>query len=102
MTIKVGVRLASAVCDTQVIVVRPPAQDVTITCGGAPMYALGQTPPEVGAAEVDRERATLMGKRYIHPELGLELLCTKPGDGTLRANGALLELKQAKSLPSSD
>ncbi|HVW44062.1 MAG TPA: hypothetical protein VHC18_22195 [Amycolatopsis sp.] len=102
MTIKVGARLASAVCATQVIVVRPPAEEVTITCGGAPMYPVGETPPEAGVPEVDRERPAVMGKRYVHPELGLELLCTKPGDGTLRANGAILEIKQAKALPSSD
>lgn len=102
MTIKVGARLASAVCDTQVIVVRPPTEEVTITCGGAPMYPVGEAPPEPADSPVDRARATVMGKRYVHPELGLELLCTKPGDGTLRANGAILEIKQAKALPSSD
>ncbi|KAA9157341.1 hypothetical protein FPZ12_025440 [Amycolatopsis acidicola] len=100
---KVGDRLVSPVCGTQVIVVRPPKKAVAITCGGAPMSRLGEEPaePPAGTA-VDRERGTLMGKRYVHPGLGLELLCTKPGDGTLRADGLVLEIKEARSLPSSD
>ena len=32
----------------------------------------------------------------------LELLCTKPGEGSLAAGGAPLTLKEAKPLPSSD
>ena len=45
---------------------------------------------------------TLMGKRYAEPDVGLELLCTKPGAGTLTCNGAPIALKDAKPLPSSD
>jgi hypothetical protein len=103
MLIKVGDRLVSTVCDTQVIVVRPPKRGVAITCGGVPMRPAGAefAQPPAGTP-VDRERGTVMGKRYVHPELGLELLCTKPGDGTLRAEGLVMEIKQAKSLPSSD
>ena len=32
----------------------------------------------------------------------LELLCTKPGEGSLGAAGAPLAIKEAKPLPSSD
>jgi hypothetical protein len=32
----------------------------------------------------------------------LELLCTKPGHGTLAAGGMALTVKGAKPLPSSD
>ncbi|MFD4255376.1 hypothetical protein [Amycolatopsis thermoflava] len=102
MLVRVGDRLASAVCGTQVIVVRPPRKAVTITCGGEPMRPLAEAPAEGQGTPVDTERGTLLGKRYIHPEYGLELLCTKPGDGTLRADGVILEIKEAKSLPSSD
>lgn len=103
MVIKVGDRLASVVCETQVIVVRPPKGEVTITCGGAPMQPLGEAPGERAPdALVDRERPTQLGKRYVSPDLGLELLCTKAGDGTLRADGTVMDIKEAKSLPSSD
>ncbi|MFJ8816531.1 hypothetical protein [Amycolatopsis thermoflava] len=101
MLVRVGDRLASAVCGTQVIVVRPPRKAVTITCGGEPMRPLAEAGEPTGSP-VDAERGTLLGKRYVHPEHGLELLCTKPGDGTLRADGVILEIKEAKSLPSSD
>ena len=43
-----------------------------------------------------------MGKRYVNEAGDLELLCTKPGDGALSAAGALLAVKGAKPLPSSD
>ena len=32
----------------------------------------------------------------------IEVLCTKPGDGSLSAGGDVLQLKEAKPLPSSD
>ena len=33
---------------------------------------------------------------------GIELLCTKAGEGSLSLDGAPLPLKEAKPLPSSD
>ena len=36
------------------------------------------------------------------PELGLEVLCTKGGDGALSVGDAPLLVKGAKPLPSSD
>jgi hypothetical protein len=36
------------------------------------------------------------------PESGLELLCTKPGDGALSCNGKPIGMKGAKPLPASD
>jgi hypothetical protein len=98
MTPKVGDRLGSAACDTEVIVVRPPTTDVELTCGGAPMTAAPAPTPATPAAE----EGTLLGKRYTDPESGLELLCTKAGTGTLRVGGVPLSIKQAKNLPSSD
>ena len=50
----------------------------------------------------DGDEPTLLGKRYVHEDSGLELLCTKGGAGTLRVDGAPLGIKQAKNLPSSD
>jgi len=101
--LSVGERLGSTVCSTEVIVVRPPATEVDLTCGGRPMAPL---PREVGAevgAEVGEDGpGTLVGKRYADPGTGLELLCTKAGAGRLRVGDHVLDIKQAKNLPSSD
>ncbi|RLV48318.1 hypothetical protein D9V37_14745 [Nocardioides mangrovicus] len=95
----VGERLGSTVCDTEVIVVRPPSQDVDLTCGGQPMAPL---PAETKEAVGEDGPGTLVGKRYSDPGSGLELLCTRPGAGQLRVGGTVLGVKQAKNLPSSD
>jgi len=47
-------------------------------------------------------RGTLLGKRYADGDTGLELLCTKAGEGSLSLGGTPLALKEAKPLPSSD
>ena len=52
--------------------------------------------------EVTSDGGTVLGKRYTNDAADLELLCTKPGDGSLGANGEALVLKEAKALPSSD
>ncbi len=43
-----------------------------------------------------------MGKRYADEALGLELLVTKPGAGTLSIGETAIALTDAKPLPSSD
>jgi hypothetical protein len=95
----VGERLGSTACATEVIVVRPPAEDVDLTCGGQPMVPV---PAEPGTAVEDDGPGTLVGKRYVDEETGVELLCTKGGAGQLRIAGRVLGIKQAKNLPSSD
>ena len=45
---------------------------------------------------------TQIGKRYVNEAGDLELLCTKPGEGSLASGGTALTLKSAKPLPSSD
>jgi len=99
-----GKKLASTVCGTEVIIVRPPSGPVAVECGGAPMVPADEAPDEGGRGSVDPAHAegTLLGKRYVHEASGLELLCTKPGDGSLSSEGAPLPLKEAKPLPSSD
>ncbi len=97
-----GLRLKSAVCTTEVMVVAAPEAEIEITCGGAPLVALGEaTQSSVKIAE-SAAGGTLLGKRYVDTAGGLEILCTKPGKGSLAAGGALLVLKGAKPLPSSD
>jgi hypothetical protein len=97
--LKAGIRIQSAVCSTEVMVIQAPAGDVDVRCGGAPMLALGQ--PKPGGA-VAAGAGTQIGKRYVNAEGDLELLCTKPGPGSLSVGDSPLVLKEAKPLPSSD
>jgi len=97
-----GLRLASAVCSTEVVVVRVADPSVVIECGGAPMRAAG-TPPTPGATPAPgRDGGSLIGKRYGGVDAPVELLCVKPGTGTLTAGGHVLDLRSAKALPASD
>ncbi len=102
MELKPGLRLESATCDTQVVVVRAPADgaDLVVRCGGEPMRELGSGGDRLPSSiEGD---PTLLGKRYEDADLGLELLCTQGGDGALTVGDAPLLVKGAKPLPSSD
>jgi hypothetical protein len=49
-----------------------------------------------------RAEGTLLGKRYADEDLGLELLCTKGGDGSLSLGDTVIPVKGSKPLPSSD
>jgi hypothetical protein len=102
--LKPGLRLRSQVDTTEVIVVRPPAEDIDLQCGGTPMVAVGTEVPEGGSPAPGLDTGSLLGKRYTtdDTEGTLELLVTKQGAGTLTAAGIALVLKEAKPLPSSD
>jgi hypothetical protein len=101
-SLRPGLRLKSAVCTTEVMVVAAPEAEVEITCGGAPLLALGAAPQSGVTIAESAAGGTLLGKRYADAAGALELLCTKPGKGSLAAGGSLLVLKGAKPLPSSD
>jgi hypothetical protein len=100
--LKPGSRWRSAVCTTEVVVVKAPAGAVSLECGGHPMVAMDAEPP--GGLVLDQAFAggTKMGKRFADPDTGIELLATKGGDGTLAVNGVAVAPKDAKPLPSSD
>jgi hypothetical protein len=100
--LKTGTRLKSAVCNTQVMVVAAPDADVDLACGGHPMLDAAATPPGGAAISPDAAKGTTLGKRYVTADGKLELLCIKPGEGSLVAGGETLVLKEAKPLPSSD
>lgn len=101
MELKAGSRLRSAVGTTEVVVVRAPDESVTLTAGGVPM--LDGTAGVVGEdIRPGSEGAVLLGKRYVDEAATIEVLCTKPGEGTLAVDGRPLEVKSAKPLPSSD
>jgi hypothetical protein len=102
-TLKTGSRLKSQVCDTQVIVVRAPATDVDLTCGGHPLVDVKADGAEGLPLDPAHAGGSPMGKRFTHPTVdGLEVLVTKAGAGSLADAGILLVVKDAKPLPASD
>ena len=44
----------------------------------------------------------MLGKRYCDDDGSVEVLCTKPGDGSVGIGQTALGLKEAKPLPASD
>jgi hypothetical protein len=97
---KPGTRLVSTVCDTEVMVVR--GADVALYCGGAPMVEAGAERPEGHRPAGGFAGGTGLGKRYLHPDSGLQVLCVRPGAGSLSVDGVVLEPMVSKPLPSSD
>jgi hypothetical protein len=95
---KPGTKLKSQVCDTEVMIIR--CADGSIQCGGA---AMGEAKPDApGALSADHAGGSLMGKRYVDADGKYELLCVKPGKGSLSVDGTALSVKDAKPLPASD
>lgn len=102
MEIRTGTRFRSQVDETEIIVVRPPSTGIELTCGGHPMID-AKAEPEAGLMPIESHtEGTQLGKRYILADSDLEVLVTKPGAGSLAADGRVLELKEAKPLPASD
>ena len=101
MILKAGTRLKSAVCTTEVMVDRGAGgrgrADVRRRAGARHRRRTGERRDAEGA-----RGGTQIGKRYVSAAGDLELLCTKPGEGSLAVGGAPLALKEAKPLPSSD
>ena len=98
---RAGQQLVSAVDSTAVIIIRAPAGEGTLTCGGVAMADAGE--PAV-RAEPDPSLmgGTQIGKRYVDEGDTIQVLCTKAGDGTLALDGKPLVLQGAKPLPASD
>ena len=101
MDLTAGSRWKSAVCETEVVVVRPPGRAAVLGCGGAEMVPSSAGGGR-GTPDPELAQGTQLGKRYADEGSGIEVLCTKAGDGTLTLDGAPLGLKGAKPLPSSD
>lgn len=100
--LKVGTRIKSAVCSTELMVIQAPDGDVDVRCGGAPMIGIGDAQPADAAIDPNLKAGSQIGKRYVDAQATLELLCTKPGEGTLALGDTPLALKEAKPLPASD
>lgn len=100
--LKPGLRLKSAVCATEIMVIRAPSLEAVLACGGVEMLGLTEAAPAGAALDPARSQGTLIGKRYVDAQDRVELLCTRGGDGTLCLDGEAMQVKQAKALPSSD
>jgi hypothetical protein len=112
--IKPGLRLRSAVCSAEVIVVRAGDAELDLRCGGQPLLPFDSpsgSPGSPGAsgspgaahgagAAAGLDLGTLIGKRYGAD--GLEILCTKAGQGTLSVGDEPLPVLEPRRLPSSD
>ncbi len=98
---RAGQQLVSAVDSTAVIVIKAPAEECTVTCGGVVMASAGE-PVATAAADPSLMGGTQIGKRYVDDADTIQLLCTKAGNGTLALNGTPLVIQAAKPLPASD
>jgi len=98
---KPGARLRSVTCATEVVVVKGGPDEVDLRCGGEPMVPIDD-PAISGAPAAPFDAGTLVGKRYVTEDEAIELLCTKPGAGSLSLGDTALLVKGAKPLPSSD
>ena len=99
-SLKPGLRLKSAECTGEAMIVK--AIDVTLTCGGVPMLAMGEEAPAGVTADPAHMFKCLIGKRYVNEEGALEVLCVKAGDGSFGYGGQMLLGKETRKLPSSD
>jgi hypothetical protein len=102
MKLTPGSRWKSTVCDTEVVVVRSAGEGGSLLCGGAPMAPVAEARSSKGTIPEGHAGGSLMGKRYGDDENGLEVMCTKPGAGSLTVVGRALVMREAKRLPSSD
>ena len=100
VALKPGTKLVSQVCTTEIVVVRAPDGPVALCCGGHPMVPVRGA----GGAAIDPAHAagSQVGKRYGDERLGVQVLCSHAGDGSLSIDGTMLQQVDTKSLPSSD
>ncbi len=101
-TLKPGLRLKSAVCSTEIMVIRSPREPADLRCGGMAMLLPTEQPPAQAPLDPAHAQGTLIGKRYVDAQERAEILCTQGGAGSLMLDGVLMTIKQAKALPSSD
>jgi hypothetical protein len=100
--IKPGARFRSSVCDVEVIVIKTGSSELDLRCGGHEMLPAGTERPAGQSPEPGFDSGTQLGKRYTDEKGTLELLCTKAGSSSLSVGETVLQVKDAKPLPSSD
>jgi hypothetical protein len=101
-SMKAGLRLKSAVCCTEIMILRAQVMQADVRCGGVAMVALGEVASPDARLDPTQAQGTLIGKRYVDAQERVEILCTQGGEGSLMFDGVAMTVKQAKALPSSD
>ncbi len=101
MNLKPGLRLSSQACETEFVVIKGTGEH-ELECGGAAAVPVGDPAAHHGGIAEELAGGTLLGKRYTDDDGTVEILCTKPGAGTLSFDGQVLTLKESKPLPASD
>lgn len=102
MDLKPGSRWKSAVCDAQMVVVRPPKNAGELQCGGATVLPIDDMMSSKSEVHPNFSQGVAIGKRYIDEESGIEVLGAKAGTGSLAFDGRAMTIKGAKPLPASD
>jgi hypothetical protein len=102
LTLKPGARLFSAVCTTELMVVKTPKSEISITVGGVEPLLSAAGRNTAGTIADGHGGGCAIGKRYVDESGDLELLCSKAGAGVPAVDGVPLALKDAKNLPASD
>ena len=102
MDLNPGSRWKSAVCDAQLVVVRPPSVAGELQCGGAAVVPIDDIKSPAGPVDPGFSDGVAIGKRYVDEQSGLEVLGAKAGQGSLAFNGVPMAIKGAKPLPASD
>ena len=96
-----GDRFRYAVCETELVVVKAPSDELDLRCGGAAVLGPDDEAPAGASLDPAHAAGSLIGKRYTDGA-ELEVLCSKAGEGSLSVGDVDLEVKGAKPLPSSD
>ena len=99
--LKPGMKLRSATDACEIVVIKTPGDPIDLRCGG---HALAPADTAVATESIESgfNGGTQLGKSYASEELGVEVLCTKPGDGSISVGETVLMRKGPKPLPSSD
>jgi hypothetical protein len=104
MTLKPGLRLKSAACSTEIIVIAARG-DIDLRCGGLPMSS--DATPSGTNGNGGPGSGTKIGKRYVSgapdaPEPYVKVLCVTSGAGSLSVGDTPMQEEQARALPASD
>ena len=87
-----GVRLRSAVCSCEIVVVSAPGNSVDLRCGGHPLVALDTKVGKLQNIQADFDGGSLRGKRYSNEAIGIEVLCTTAGKGSISVGTTVLTI----------
>jgi hypothetical protein len=101
MRLTTGRTLANVVDAATLVVVRAPAVQLKLTCGGVET-ADAKAGAVTGQADLAQQYGMRLGKRYAMDGIGLELLCTRADMGASTPDGTPVPVKDTKPLPVSD